>query len=232
MALSRGSPRVGVTHHRALWSPDFPRRLRAAITRPTRPPIRVRRYLCKAFTAVKFPAMRPGFVRAFVTVSSALALAATGTVMGASAALADEDLKRKKKACTAEPRNYACLKASDRREVSGEPVTFTGSLSKRAQRNLASWTDGENTICLTRYEPKPNKNGSWPSETLDKVCTTLNTDGTFGMVANLGVQGLHYYGVEMGPCRADEDECGNADPGLLGVANRGDRVVAVRTVAP
>src|SRR3954447_19012981 len=26
VALSRGSPRVGVTHHRALWSPDFPRR--------------------------------------------------------------------------------------------------------------------------------------------------------------------------------------------------------------
>jgi hypothetical protein len=25
VALSRGSPRVGVTHHRALWSPDFPR---------------------------------------------------------------------------------------------------------------------------------------------------------------------------------------------------------------
>ncbi len=26
VALSRGSPRVGVTHHPALWSPDFPRR--------------------------------------------------------------------------------------------------------------------------------------------------------------------------------------------------------------
>ncbi len=25
VALSRGSPRVGVTHHLALWSPDFPR---------------------------------------------------------------------------------------------------------------------------------------------------------------------------------------------------------------
>src|SRR3712207_5343871 len=25
-ALSRGSPRVGVTHHSALWSPDLPRR--------------------------------------------------------------------------------------------------------------------------------------------------------------------------------------------------------------
>jgi len=41
VALSRGSPRVGVTHHPARWSPDFPRRLRGAgdeTARPTRPP--------------------------------------------------------------------------------------------------------------------------------------------------------------------------------------------------
>ena len=37
VALSRGSPRVGVTHHLALWSPDFPRRGEA----PTRPPVRL-----------------------------------------------------------------------------------------------------------------------------------------------------------------------------------------------
>ena len=39
VALSRGSPRVGVTHHLALWSPDFPRfqSPETAITRPTRP---------------------------------------------------------------------------------------------------------------------------------------------------------------------------------------------------
>ena len=30
VALSRGSPRVGVTDHPALWSPDFPRQLAAA----------------------------------------------------------------------------------------------------------------------------------------------------------------------------------------------------------
>ena len=42
VALSRGLPRVGVTHRLALWSPDFPRHLRAAITRPTRPPRRLR----------------------------------------------------------------------------------------------------------------------------------------------------------------------------------------------
>jgi hypothetical protein len=48
VALSRGSPRVGVTDHPALRSPDFPRRhLREdadAAVRPTRPPLhRVRR---------------------------------------------------------------------------------------------------------------------------------------------------------------------------------------------
>ena len=42
VALSRGLPRVGVTHRLALWSPDFPRHLRAAITQPTRPLSRLR----------------------------------------------------------------------------------------------------------------------------------------------------------------------------------------------
>ena len=37
VALSRGSPRVDVVHHPALWSPDFPQRLGAATVRPTRP---------------------------------------------------------------------------------------------------------------------------------------------------------------------------------------------------
>ena len=42
VALSRGSPRVGVAHHLALWSPDFPRRATQgsldAAARPARPP--------------------------------------------------------------------------------------------------------------------------------------------------------------------------------------------------
>jgi hypothetical protein len=42
VALSRGSPRVGVTHHPALWSPDVPRRRRrVAPVTPTRPPGRL-----------------------------------------------------------------------------------------------------------------------------------------------------------------------------------------------
>jgi hypothetical protein len=43
VALSRGSPRVGVTDHPALWSPDLPRRTRLtwrdAAARPARPPL-------------------------------------------------------------------------------------------------------------------------------------------------------------------------------------------------
>ncbi|GGO70965.1 hypothetical protein GCM10012289_35630 [Nonomuraea cavernae] len=38
MALSRGSPRVGVADHPALWSPDLPRR---AFAGPTRSPGRL-----------------------------------------------------------------------------------------------------------------------------------------------------------------------------------------------
>jgi hypothetical protein len=96
---------------------------------------------------------------------------------------------------------------------------------------LGSWTRGENTVCLTRYAPTPQSDG-WPSQTLDQACTTVKKDGTFGLTVELGKQGLNFYGVEMGPCRASEDECGNADPGLLGVSNKKNRVVAVRTVAP
>src|SRR5699024_393146 len=41
VALSRGSPRVGVTHHPALWSPDVPRcgSPRNAAAWPTHPPL-------------------------------------------------------------------------------------------------------------------------------------------------------------------------------------------------
>src|SRR5712691_420461 len=38
----RGSPRLGVTQHPALWSPDFPRRKDAATARPTPPPASIR----------------------------------------------------------------------------------------------------------------------------------------------------------------------------------------------
>lgn len=170
--------------------------------------------------------------RSLLAAASALLVATTGTVVSAGAASANDDFKPRKSACTADPSDYACLRVSDRREVSGEAVTFTGTLSRPAQRNLASWTRGENTICLTRYAPAPGKNG-WPGQTLDQACTTMNPNGTFGMTVFLGVQGLHFYGVEMGPCRADEAECGGGDPGLLSPGGtKKNRVVAVRTVAP
>src|ERR671914_1187837 len=44
VALSRGSPRVGVTDHPALWSPDLPRRGPRA---PTRPPGRLVRRITR-----------------------------------------------------------------------------------------------------------------------------------------------------------------------------------------
>jgi hypothetical protein len=171
--------------------------------------------------------------RTLVAAASALLLAMTGAVVSTGAAVADTSVKLRISACTADPNDYACLRASARREIAGEAITFTGTLSRQAQRNLASWTRGENTICLTRYESMPRRNGSWPSQTLEAACTTLNPNGTFGMTVFLGVQGQHLYGVEMGQCRASQDECGNADPGLIGVmGNKKNRAVAVRTVAP
>ena len=37
VALSLGLPRVGVTHHRALWSPDVPRQCRDRLADPSSP---------------------------------------------------------------------------------------------------------------------------------------------------------------------------------------------------
>lgn len=161
-----------------------------------------------------------------------MAVALLAPLVGLPTASADTVVKPRKSACTKDPADYACLRASARREVAGEPVSFTGTLSPLAMKYLNSWTRGENTVCLIRFEPKPESNGSWGSQTLDQACTTVNKNGTFGMTVELGKQGLHFYGVEMGPCKASEDECGNADPGLLGVSNKKNRVVAVRTLAP
>jgi len=170
-------------------------------------------------------------MRRFIALVGSAAIVATiGLAVPAQAA---DEYKPRKSACNADPEDYACLRTDSRKEVAGEPVTFRGSLSKRAQKNLAQWTDGENTICLTRYKTKPEKDGSWPWQTLDEACTTLNSDGTFGLVAYLGRQGKFFYGVEMGPCKGDAGLCGNGDGGLIGVGgNKKNRVVAVRTVAP
>jgi len=169
-------------------------------------------------------------MRRLILASIILGLAAP--LLAIPTASADTAVKPRKSACTADPADYACLRASARREVAGEPVSFTGTLSTEAMRQLANWTKGENTVCLIRFEPQPASNGSWGSQTLDQACTTVNKNGTFGLTVELGKQGLHFYGVEMGPCRATQDVCGGADPGLLGVSNKKDRVVAIRTLAP
>jgi len=99
----------------------------------------------------------------------------------------------------------------------GKTAVFTGSLSAKAQKYLAEWTKGDNIVCLTRYSAKPESNGSWPWDTLDGACAQTNAAGKFVIRAELGKQGPHYFGVEMGPCQASADMCGNADPGLVGL---------------
>lgn len=166
-----------------------------------------------------------------MTIACAVVLSVIGIATPAGAA---ESPKPRKSACNAMPGpDYACLRTDSRKEVAGEPVTFRGSLSTQAQKNLAQWTDGENTICLTRYKTTPEEDGSWPWQTLNEACTTLNTDGTFGLVAYLGRQGKFFYGVEMGPCKGDAGLCGNGDGGLLSaLGNKKNRAVAVKTIAP
>lgn len=137
-----------------------------------------------------------------------------------------------KEACSSDGTStpYVCMEVDSRKVPSGDTVTFTGQLSPTAFKNLKTWTKGDNIICLTRYKPQPEADGSWPWTTMEGACTTVRKSGAFTIEAELGRKGLFYYGVEMGPCRGSADLCGNGDPGLLGVGgNKGDRVVALRT---
>jgi plastocyanin len=122
---------------------------------------------------------------------------------------------------------YACLETKDRTVPSGDTVTFTGTLSKAAMKNLKSWTKGDNIVCLDRFKTHPEADGSWPWTMLEGVCTTVRKDGTYTIKAEFGRKGTFYYGLEMGPCRAGAAECGDGDPGLVGVG--GMKVVAVKT---
>ena len=169
-------------------------------------------------------------VVARMTIACAVAVSVIGIATPTGAV---ESPKPRKSACTADPADYACLRTDSRKEVAGEPITFRGSLSSQARKNLAQWTDGENTICLTRYKTAPEEDGSWPRQTLDEACTTLNTDGTFALVAYLGRQGKFFYGVEMGPCKGEAALCGNGDDLLLNnFRNKKNRAVAVKTISP
>lgn len=157
-----------------------------------------------------------------------LIAAAMGLLAVALAPAANADVRPAKKVCDSD--DYACMQVSTRQASANETVSFTGTLSPRAQRTVGSWTDGEMDVCLTRYRTKPNRNGSWPWQTLDQACTTVNRNGTFTLNAQLGVRGTFFYGLEAGECRASRAECGNSDPGLIGVgSNKGDRALSLTT---
>ena len=110
------------------------------------------------------------------------------------------------------------MKVNAKKVPSSETATFTGNLSKRARKNLESWTRGENIVCLSRYATKPATDGGWPSQVLEAACTTIRNNGEFTIIAEIGRKGTYYYGLKMGPCRAKNIvECGEGDPGLIGV---------------
>lgn len=126
-------------------------------------------------------------------------------------------------------KNYACMQVNAKKVPSGDTATFTGNLSTKAKKSLKSWTKGDNIVCLTRYPTKPEADG-WPSQTLDAACTTVRKNGEFTINAELGRKGKYYYGLEMGPCRSTAAECGNSDPGLIGVgSNKANKALRLKT---
>lgn len=163
------------------------------------------------------------------TLALSFAIAVSVTTLAAGTAVAAPTPVNK--ICTKDTlgKVYACLETSDRTVPSGDTVTFTGTLSPAAMKNLKSWTRGDNIVCLDRYKTKPEADGSWPWEMLEGVCTTVRKDGGFTIKAEFGRKGTYYYGVEIGPCRSTADECGNGDPGLVGGNGAGKKVLQVTT---
>jgi len=53
------------------------------------------------------------------------------------------------------------MEVNAKKVPSGETATFTGTLGTKAQKNLKSWTNGDNIVCLSRYATKPEADGSW-----------------------------------------------------------------------
>jgi hypothetical protein len=130
---------------------------------------------------------------------------------------------------TAPGETYACMSTAKRAVPSGDPVIFAGTLSPKARKALAKWTKGDNIVCLTRYQSKPDPNGGWAGTTLEAACTTVRNDGGFTIDAEFGRKGRFFYGLEMGPCRADEALCGGGDAQLIGLYNKGDKAIVLRT---
>lgn len=162
--------------------------------------------------------------------ASALVIGASSLVFATPALAADPVPSNA--SCSAGPggKNYACMEVDTRRAPAGATVTFTGKLTPAAMKNLRSWTKGDNIVCLTRYKPKAEADGSWPWTVLEGACTTVRKNGGFTIQAEFGRTGQFFYGLEMGPCRASQAECGGGDPGLVGLGSDKDpSVVAVRT---
>lgn len=132
-----------------------------------------------------------------------------------------------KEACSNGAEKYACLETNRRSAPVGETVVFTGTLSNKAMKGLRSWTKGANVICLDRYATSANPDGGWPGTAMEGACTVVRKNGGFTIEAEFGRIGTYYYGVSMGPCRSTAAECGNSDPGLVGVG--GPTSVSVRT---
>jgi hypothetical protein len=156
-------------------------------------------------------------------------LAAVATLVAGLASVPAHaaEIKPSKRACA--PGDYSCMQVSTRTALANQAVTFTGSLSPRALRNLRNWTAGEMDVCLDRYRTKPARDG-WPSQSLPQACTTVKRDGTFTLVAELSQPGTFYYGLSAGECRADDGLCGAGDPLFLGpVGNKGNRAVTLTT---
>lgn len=153
------------------------------------------------------------------------------TVFAAGPAAAASTPTPSAKACSALDNgdDYACMKVKDRTVPSGSTVTFTGTIGPVAKKELKKWTKGDNIVCLDRFKTTPEADGSWPWQTMEGVCATVRKDGSFTLKAEFGRKGTYFYGLEMGPCRANADLCGNADPILLGLGARGDKVVSVKT---
>jgi hypothetical protein len=127
-------------------------------------------------------------------------------------------------------KDYACMEVNATKVPSGSTAMFTGSVSTKARKSLASWTNGDNIVCLTRYKTTPQADGSWPWQTLDEACTTVRKNGGFTINAELGRKGTYYYGLEMGPCRSkDKGECGNSDSMLVGLYGKDDKVIRLKT---
>lgn len=149
--------------------------------------------------------------------------------LGWSAAAADElTYVPATSVCNGE---YACMSVDRTKAPAGATITFTGKLSADARRALNSWTRGTNVVCLDRYKTSLESNGSWPWTKMEGACSPVRKNGQFTIEAEFGRVGTYIYGVEFGPCRSSSDECGGADPGLIGGIGDGDRALVVTTTS-